>query len=258
METNLSFWGIRCAWMRYFDVFRKNWLYGVVTTFVDPLLYLISFGFGLGSLVGTLNTAHGPVSYRAFIFGGVVAQTLLFQGFFEASYGGFVRMYYQRIFKAMAITPITLAEVLWAELLWVASKGTFAATAVLVIGCLTGDFNPVGALLALPLCFLSALLFGAIGLTVSANSKTIESISYPQYLFIFPMFLFCGVYFPVETLPGPLPQLAWFFPLTSIASLLRTLTLGFPFQWQSVPIFCTWLGILIPVSRHLMTRRLIK
>jgi hypothetical protein len=82
---------------------------------VEPLLYLIAFGFGLGGIVKTVEIDHAAVSYRQFIFAGIVGQTILFQAFFEAAYGSFIRMYYQRVFQAIATTPITLSEVLWAR-----------------------------------------------------------------------------------------------------------------------------------------------
>lgn len=253
-----SLWAIRCVWLRYFDVYRKNLIYGIVTSYTEPILYLISFGFGLGSLIGTLQTGGHAVTYRQFIFAGIVAQSILFQGFFEAAYGGFVRMYYQKIFKAIATTPITLSEVLWGELLWDASKATFASAAVLLIGSLLGDFAPWGALACLPLCFFCAFVFAGMGLWVAASSSTIEEISYPQYLVVFPMFLFCGVFFPLETLPHPLQIAAWFLPLTSVISLVRTLTLGFPFDWKTLPILSLWLVVMVAGARRAMSRRLIK
>lgn len=191
-----TFWGIRSVWMRYFDVFRKSLLYYAVTTLTEPILSLLSFGLGVGSLVGTLHIHGIEVSYRKFIFAGVVGQTLLFQGFFEAAYGGYIRMYYQKIFQSMGTTPITLSEVLWGELIWDATKGTSAALVVILIGTITGDFSKNSLFLALPICFVSAMLFAGLGLWVAAVSKSIEQISYPQYLVVFPMFLFCGVFIP--------------------------------------------------------------
>src|SRR5262249_47993312 len=137
-----GWWGIRCVWLRYFDVYRKSLFYSVVTTFVEPLLYLVAFGFGLGGLVKTIDVGQTTVSYRQFIFAGIVGQTILFQAFFEAAYGSFIRMYYQRVFQAIATTPITLSEVLWAEIIWDSSKATFASIAVLAIGTGMGDFSP--------------------------------------------------------------------------------------------------------------------
>ncbi len=249
---------IRCVWLRYFDVYRKSLIYGLVTTFVEPLLYLFAFGFGLGSMVGKVNVLGAELTYRQFIFAGIVGQTIMFQAFFEAAYGSFIRMYYQRIFQAIAVTPITLSEVLWAELFWDASKASFAATAVLAIGVLMGDFRFWGAVLSLPLCFAGALLFAALGLLVAAKSKTIEEISYPQYLLIFPMFLFCGVFFPLSNLPPYLQWLAWTLPLTSIVSLTRTLTLGTPTEPLAFAVIIVWLAFVTPFSRNAMSRRLIR
>ena len=250
--------GIRCVWLRYFDVYRKSLKYALVTTFVEPLLYLFAFGFGLGAMIGSVQVSGVDLTYRQFIFAGIAAQTLMFQGFFESAYGAFIRMYYQRIFQAIAVTPITLSEVLWAELFWDASKAAFAALAVLGIGVVMGDFRPLGALLAIPVAFVSGLLFAELGLLVAAKSKTIEEISYPQYLLIFPMFLFCGVFFPLTNLPVYMQWLAWTLPLTSIVSLIRTLTLGTPLQLQVFPLIIVWVVLLAPWSRNAMSRRLVK
>ena len=248
---------IRCVWLRHFDVYRKSLTYGIVTTFAEPLLYLFSFGFGLGSMIGTVKLLGVDLTYRQFIFAGIAGQTLLFQAFFESAYGSFVRMYYQRIFQAIAVTAITLSEVLWAEIIWDASKATFSASVVIMIGIVMGDFNLRGAIVALPLCFASATLFAAL-LLVAAKSRTIEEISYPQYLLVFPMFLFCGVFFPLSMLPTYLQWVAWGLPLTSIVSLMRTLTLGTPLQPQVFIVIVVWLTVLVPWSRQAMSRRLIK
>lgn len=258
MNVFEAIWGVRCVWLRYFDVFRKSLAYYLVTTFIEPFLYLLAFGFGVGSFIGSLDAGGAEVSYRRFVFSGILGQIVLFQGFYEASYGGFVRMYYQRIFHAMAVTPITLSEVLWGELLWDASKATGAVAIVAAIGVATGDFPWYAPLAVLPVAFLGALLFAGLGLAVAARSRTIEEISYPQYLFVFPMFLFGGVFFPVESLPGALRWAAWALPLTSANSLFRTLTLGFPFQWWSVPILAAWLFALVVYSRRAMVGRLVK
>jgi len=251
-------WGVRCVWLRYYAVFVKSLPYYLVTTFLEPLLYLVSFGIGVGSLVGNVHTQGTELTYRSFIFSGVIAQTVLFQGFFEGAFGAFVRMYYQRIFQAVAITPITLTEVLWGELLWDATKGMVAAQVVALIGVLTGDFPASALLTLLPVTFLCSLLFSALGLAAAAYSRSIEELSYPQYLLVFPMFLFCGVFYPIDALPAVFQTIAWFFPLTSVNSLIRTLTLGLPFQIQSIAILLVWLVVLVTVAQRSMYRRLVR
>jgi len=258
MKLPDSAWGVWSVWRRYFSVFVKSIVYYLVSGFVEPLLYLLAFGVGVGSLIGTLQVGGARLSYRSFIFSGIIAQTALFQGFFEGAYGAFVRMYYQRIFQSIAITPITLSEVLWGELIWDASKATLAAELVAFIGVLTRDFPPVSLLTLLPVCFLSSLLFAGMGLAAAAYSRSIDELSYPQYLLVFPMFLFCGVFYPVEDLPRLLQPVAWIFPLTSVNSLVRTLTLGLPFQGGAVAIVLVWLLASVSVARRAMTRRLVK
>ncbi|HNV69516.1 MAG TPA: ABC transporter permease [Candidatus Ozemobacteraceae bacterium] len=249
---------IRLVWWRYFDVFRKNVGYSVVTTFVEPLLYLASFGFGVGALVPALQLDGISVTYRQFVLAGIVAQTVLFQAFFEAAYGGFVRMYYQRIFQAIAVTPITLSEVLWGELLWNTCKSGFAAAVVVLIGCTIGDFHWRGALFILPVIILGALVFASMGLLVAARSRSIDNISFPQFLLVFPMFLFCGVFFPLEQLPSTIQSLVWVLPLTPLVSLIRSLMLGLPLFWPAWLILILWAAVLVPIARRAMRARLVK
>jgi lipooligosaccharide transport system permease protein len=245
------------VWLRYWAVFQKNIWYGLITTFIEPLLYLASFGFGLGSMIGTIQAGGSEVSYRAFILAGLVGQTVLFTAFFDGAYGGFIRMYYQKIFQAIAVTPVTLSEVLWGEMIWCASRALLSTTVILIIGVAIGDFSFGGSLVLLPLAFISAFIFAGIGMFVAALSKTIETISYPQYLFIFPMFLFCGVYFPISNLPELVQLAAWILPLTSFLSLARTLVLGFAFEWWSILILLIWLLGMVILARRFMQARIV-
>ncbi|HXL72922.1 MAG TPA: ABC transporter permease, partial [bacterium] len=110
----------------------------------------------------------------------------------------------------------------------------------------------------LPVCFLSSVLFSAMGLAAAGYSRSIDELSYPQYLLVFPMFLFCGVFYPIENLPSFLQKVAWFFPLTSVNSIVRYITVGFPLQIQAIPILLAWLITLVYIARRSMFKRLVK
>jgi lipooligosaccharide transport system permease protein len=254
----ISAWGVYVVWLRYFDVFRRNLAYGVLTTFLEPFLFLASFGFGLGVIVPDLHLHGVTLTYRQFVLAGIVGQAVLFQSFFEAAYGAFVRMYYQKIFHAMAVTPITISEVLAGELLWDSSKATFSAFSVIIVGILLGDFHAAGALLVgIPLAFLGCLMFSSMGLLAAAKSQTIDAISYPQYVVVFPMFLFSGVFFPLENLPGAVQVAAWIFPLTPFLSVFRSATLGLPWVWYAPILVLLWVAVLVPWSYRAMLKRMI-
>ncbi|OFZ46264.1 MAG: hypothetical protein A2381_11655 [Bdellovibrionales bacterium RIFOXYB1_FULL_37_110] len=253
----ISLGSIYLVWKRYAYVYRKNMAFAVITTFVEPFLYLASFGFGLGSVIGIIDVGGIQVSYRAFVLAGIVGQTILFQSFFEAAYGSFVRMYYQKIFQAIAVTPVTIEEVLWGEIIWDASRSSTSAVAVMLIGVAIGDFSILGVLCAIPICFLFGMIFASLGLLVSAKSQSIDSISYPQYLFIIPMFLFSGVFFPLTNLPNLIHKIIFILPLTSVLSVLRTLVLGFTFEWWAPIIISGWGILLIPLARKAMIKRLV-
>jgi len=255
----MSFWSaVWRVWSRYFLSYRRNLWFAVTTTYVEPILYLLSFGFGLGEMVGDRQIQGVTVSYRQFVFAGIAAQTILFQGFFEGAYGGFVRMYYQKVFQAIAVTPITLEEILWGEMFWNASKATFAVSAVFLIGAVTGLFSWLGVLIIMPLAFLFALEFASLGLLTAARSRTIDEISYPQFLLVFPMFLFCGVFFPIDVLPPVVRGLVWVLPLTPVCDVIRGLTLGTPMWGWSPFLIILWTGFLVPMARKAMFQRLVK
>lgn len=245
------------VWSRYLYVFLKNWKYGLVTTFVEPSLYLLSFGFGLGAIIGTVELFGQEIPYRPFVLSGIVAQTLMFQGFFEAAYGGFIRMYYQRIFQAISVTPVTLSEVLWGETFWGATRATASAIAVMIVGIAIEDFDPLSCLALIPVCLAAAMLFSSLGLWVAATASTIEAISYPQYLLIFPMFLFSGVFYPLSNLPEAVQWVARVLPLTPVISLLRTGLLGVPLEIWSPFAILAWILILTPTARRAMIKRLV-
>lgn len=245
------------VWKRYFAVFRKSWVYGLTVTFVEPLLIVFAFGFGMNAMVGSIEVHGEPMSYRSFVLAGIAGQAVLLQGYFEGSYGSFIRMYYQRIFQAIAVTPITLSEVLWAELAWDSSRAAFSAVMVLVIGVTLGDFAPVGALTALPIVLLGGLIFSSMGVLFAARSRTVEQLNYPQYLVAIPMFLFCGIFFPIDSLPDVMEPVVYALPLTAVVEAVRSLTLELPFPWWTLGSMLLWAILLVPSSRAAMTKRLV-
>ncbi|MFQ6067985.1 MAG: ABC transporter permease [Candidatus Bathyarchaeia archaeon] len=243
--------------MRDRDVFMKTYKANFLPPLLEPILYLLALGFGLGGFVQLIDGE----SYIQFIAPALVAVSMMFSAFFECTYGSFVRMYYQKTFDAIIATPVSLEEVIAGELLWGATKSLINSSIVLGVTAAFG-LTPSLLFLLIPLVsFLVGLLFSAIAMCFTALSPSIDSFNYPFFLFITPMFLLSGTFFPLSALPQVIQVMAQLFlPLTHAVMLARALTLG-----KLEPTLLLNLGWLLAVtpaffvlSINLMKKRLIK
>lgn len=245
------------VWMRDKDVFMKTFKVNFIPPLVEPVLYLLAMGFGLGLFVQQIE----GVSYVQFIAPSLVAISMMFNSFFECTYASFVRMYYQKTFDAIIATPVNLEEVIAGELLWGATKSLINSFIVLAIIALFGLVSSPLALLIPPLSFLVGLLFASMAMCFTAVVPNIDAFNYPQFLLITPMFLFSGTFFPITALPQLTQIMAQLFlPLTHAVSLTRSLILGR--LELSLLLSLAWLMaatiIFFILSINLMKRRLIK
>jgi lipooligosaccharide transport system permease protein len=214
------------VWRRNFTVYRKIWLISFLPPILEPLFYLFAFGAGLGTLVGVVLYAGAEISYGAYIAPALIAVNIMYSAFFENTFASFVRMYYQKTFDAMLATPMSLDEIITGEIAWGATKSVFATVLmVAVIGAFGLVRFPEGFLL-LPLAFLGGAAFGSMGMFFTGIMPSIESYNLPVFLFITPMFLFSGTFFPTDNLPLWAQKAALVFPLTHLVDLCRSLSIG--------------------------------
>jgi lipooligosaccharide transport system permease protein len=180
--------------------------------------------------------------------------------FYENMYGSFVRMFYQKTFDAMMATPLSLAEIITGEIVWGATKSVMATTIMLGVITTFGLIHYPEGLLIIPLAFIGGIAFGSMGMVFTGTVPNIELFNLPIFLFITPMFLFSGTFFPVENLPLWAQNLAVLLPLTHLVNLTRSLSLGV-FNTSLLTgivylvIMCL---VLFPLAIHTMHRRLIK
>ena len=187
-------------------------------------MYLAAFGVGLGSLI--TGTIEGT-SYIQFIGPGLISIAVMYGAFFECTYASFVRMYFQKTFDAIIATPINLDEVIAGELLWGATRATINGTIVLAIVAAFGLVSSPLALLIPVLAFLGGLLFASIGMCFTALASNIDFFNFPSFLYITPMFLLSGTFFPLTILPEAIQTIAFtLLPLTHLVGLTRAPALG--------------------------------
>ncbi len=223
-RVDLRLGGVLAFVARNRDVYRKTWKTNFLPPLLEPFLYLLSVGYGVGALVGTLNGA----SYASFVAPGILAITVMQSAFFETTYGSFVRLVFQRTWDAITATPLSLDDVLVGEMVWGAVKSALNSTLMAVViagfGLLPWLAIPAVAVVG----FVGGLVFAGLGLAVSARVKSIDGFSFAMYLFITPMMLFAGTFFPLSQLPVGARWAAQLLPLTHVVAILRPLAAGTP------------------------------
>ena len=256
IRLSWRFWRV---WQRNRDVHLSTWAVNLLPPLLDPFLYVLAFGLGLGAVVGEVTTSQGTMSYVRFVVPGMIGVGVMFQAYFEGTYGSFVRMHYQRTFAAQLATPLSVDDIIVGELAWAATKGLL--TGVLMIAALTpfGLLAWPGALWGVPVAAIAGVLFGALGLMITARTRAVDVLNIPYFLFISPMFLFSGTFFPIEGMPEWARAVALGLPLTHVVAALRAACLDQPL---ALPLLTgLYLGLMTPavaiVALVLMRRRLI-
>jgi len=215
-----SLWKV---WFRNKDVFMKTFIVNFIPSFMQPLLYLFAFGFGVGNSIDIME----GVSYIKFIAPALIAVGIMEASFFECTFASYVRMYYQKTFEAIIATPLSIEEVIAGELLWGATKSVINTMIMLPIFAIFGIIDFPSSFLIIPFSFLAGLLFAAIGMCFTAISPSIDSLNYPTFLFITPMFLFSGTFFSLSLMPDFIRYFALtVLPLTHVVIIIRSLTIG--------------------------------
>jgi lipooligosaccharide transport system permease protein len=245
------------VWTRNKDVFMKTYKTNFLPSLIEPVLYLLALGFGLGGFVQPINGQ----SYIQFIAPALVAVSMMYSSFYECTYASFVRMYFQKTFDAIIATPVTIEEVITGEILWGATKSLINSSIVLAVIVAAGLVPSPLFLLIPPVSFLVGLLFSAIAMCFTAISPNIDAFNYPSFLFITPMFLLSGTFFPLTSMPQFLQVITQLvLPLTNAVAVTRALALGS--LQLSLLLNLAWMLIVTPVffilSINLMKKRLIK
>lgn len=249
-------WRVRHVWGRNLHVFLRTWKVSFLPPIFDSLFFLLALGYGLGQFVQEI----GGVEYARFVAPAIVAIGIMNASYYETTFGSFVRMYYQKTFDALVATPVSIEEVIVGEILWGATKAVIYTALVLPILVLFGVVSLPSSLLLLPLSLLGGLLFGAIGLCFTAWTPSIDTLNYPSFLFITPMMVLSGTFFPLESLPLPFQYVAYaILPLTHVTLLARALTL--PAVAPPDLISLAWLSVatvlLLLLAIRMMRRRLV-
>jgi len=214
------------VWQRNLTVYRESWKVNFLPPLLEPLFYLLAFGIGFSGLIGSVHYAGKNVSYVLFIAPALVAINIMYNAFFENTFGSFVRMYFQKTFDAMMATPLNVEEIVTGEIVWGATKSVIGTIIMLIVISFFGLISyPAGIFIVL-VAFLGGVAFGSVAMFFTGMVEKIELFNLPVFLFITPMFLFSGTFFPITALPLWAQYFALVLPLTHLVNLTRALSMG--------------------------------
>ena len=233
-------WRFWPVFLRNLLVWRKLAIPSLVGNIAEPLMWLFAFGYGMGALVGqiTLPGAAGAadvkVPYILFLASGSICMSAMNAATFEALYSAFSRMHVQKTWDGIMNAPVSLDDVVLAEMLWAAFKSLFTVSAILLVMLCLGISHSPKLLLAWPILLGVGVTFSCIALVFNALAKGYDFFTYYFTLCITPMMFLSGIFFPLEQLPPLVRLLSQALPLTNAVALVRPLFMDeWPQQaWQ--------------------------
>lgn len=217
------------VWERSLLLHRRVWRTSLLGSFLQPLLYLMGMGLGVGALVdGTSGSPEllGGVTYFAFIAPALLAASAMLVGSQDSLWPLLDGFLWGNAYRSMTSTPLRPTQVAGGLTLWHATRGLLTVLGVAVVLSLFADTRSWGLLTAVPAGVLTGLAFA---LPITAWTATRETdMSFPSIMRfgIIPMFLFAGVFYPIDQLPAAVRPVAMITPLWHGVELCRGAVLG--------------------------------
>lgn len=216
----------RTALERNFMAFRSsNWII-VLSGFVEPLFYLMAFGFGIGQLIGGVTDGDGnPVSYAAYIAPALLATSAMNGAIYDSTWNVFFKMHFAKLYETMLATSLGPLDVAIGEIGWALLRGFVYALGFMAVMAPLGLIPSWWALLAIPGAVLIAFGFASFGMAITSYLKTFHQMNWINF-FMLPMFLFSGTFYPLDIYPGWIQTLIQALPLWHAIELERAFMLG--------------------------------
>ncbi len=248
-------------WRRNFLVWRKQMAGSLVSHIAEPLIALLAFGYGLGTLVGNVQTPLGMVPYFVFVASGLICMSTMNSASFEALYSAYSRLDHQKTWHGILNAAVTIDDVVLGEVVWAAFKGTFAASIILMVMLgllLAGGYTVTWHFVfVIPVLALVALCFSCMGMIFTALAKGYDFFAFYMTLFLTPMMFMAGGFFPREQLPALAKTLTEYLPLTAAVNLVRPLFLGYTPGHIALDLAVLLVTALVSfgIALHLVRRR---
>ncbi len=221
--------------------------------FAEPVLLLLSIGFGVGGLVEELEHRGSTVPYAEFVAPGLLVVAAMTATAMDVSFTFFIKLKYLKTYDAVMATPLGGRDVAVGELTWSLLRIAVYSTAFLLTMVAFGLVHSWWALGALPVALAVSFAFGGAGLAATTYMRSWVDFD-KVWLVLIPQFLFSGVFFPLDRYPGWAATIVRCLPLHQGVEAARQLVLGQP-TWAILG-HVAYLAIMGAVGLRIASRRI--
>lgn len=243
----------RAIMERAYIAFKSSTWMIVISGFVEPVLFLLSFGYGLKDLVGDITVAGQPIGYVAFITPALLATSAMNGAIYDSTMNVYFKLKHDRIYHGMLATSLGPMDVALGEISWALLRGLSYALGFMAIVTPLGLIPSMWGILAIPAAVLIAFGFASFGMAVTSYMKSWQQLEIVNVVLL-PMFLFSGSFYPLSVFPDWLQTVIRLFPLAHAIDLVRGLTLG-NVSWALVG-HAMYFVVMIVVGLFFTTKRL--
>jgi ABC-2 type transport system permease protein len=238
---------VSVVWRRELIRFRTDRL-RAITALIQPILFLFVLGTGLSSLAG--GSMPPGVSFKTFIYPGVLAMSVLFTAIFSAA-----SIVWDREFgflREILVAPVSRASIVIGKCLGGATIATFQGIVFLILaGFADVPYNPVLIVTLIGELLLLSFTLTAFGVMMAARIKQFQAFMALTQMLVMPLFFLSGALYPLTGLPAWLSVLTRIDPLTYIVGPMRHavfthLSIAAPFEQRLAPGI-TWGSWLVPL-----------
>ena len=215
----------RAIFERGYIAFKSATWMVIVSGFVEPVLYLFAFGYGLGKLIGNIDSGGVSIPYAAYIAPALLATSAMNGAIYDSTMNIFFKLNHDRIYHGMLATSLGPLDVALGEIGLALMRGFLYALSFMAIVVPLGLIPSVWGILAIPAAVLIAFGFASVGMALTTYMKSFQQLEIIN-IFMLPMFLFSGSFYPLSVFPSWLQFIIKVLPLSQAIHLVRGLTLG--------------------------------
>lgn len=242
----------------HLTLYRRFWRMNVLSGFLQPMLYLLGLGVGVGSLVDANSSSTdtlGGLSYVAYVAPGLVITTAMALGSLESMWPVMGGLRWSRGYHGIAATPLRARDIVLGHATWIALRSAVATSAVAAALAIFPETRSWGLIPSVLVAAWVGVAFAMPIMAFAINTEYDGSFAAIQRFYIIPLFLFGGAFYPLSQLPEVVQWLARIPPLWHGVVVARGFTTG-DVDWPATVGHLAYIGLWIAAGTFVAVRRM--